>query len=299
MIARNGVNPTALGVTDVNGLGGIDFNRLATGNLRARLVNNVIVNNTGTGIESIASTGQTMSYTMLGNLIDGNTGRGIDLLTRADGRTNAQIGDGTIAGGNTISDNGLEGIYIVNTSSATQAQAGNALLANGTVNAFPLLDPFTLLDIRGNSISGNNNNGTFQAGGLALRAGSSDLFGNGQLTARVSGNTFSGNQGLDFLAQTFASTVNPAANTPLPPATLNLVFTQNLGNALDPNQNGSIYVLNNIPVDTSQMRLEAGFDTTGFLNGQPGGFGEFGVPSPWTVVPPGTISNNINNFLFP
>ena len=295
LIARNGVNPTALGVTDANGLGGIDFNPIAAVNLRTRLINNVIVNNAGTGIESIASTGQTMSYTMLGNLIDGNTGRGIDLLTRGSGRTNALIGDGTIAGGNTISDNGLEGIYIVNTSSATQAQTGNALLANGTVNTVPLLSPFTLLDIRGNSIVGNNNNGIFQAGGLALRAGSSDLFSNGQLTGRISGNTFSGNQGLDFLAQTFASTVAPAANTPLPPARLNLVFAQNTGNNLDPNQNGSFYGA----VDTSDMRVEAGFNTTGFANGQPGQSGAFSVPNPWTVVPPGTISNNINTFVFP
>lgn len=299
MIARNGLNATALGVTDANGLGGIDFNRLLASNLRTRLINNVIVNNTGAGIESIASTGQTMSYTMLGNLIDRNTGRGIDLLTRADGRTNALIGDGTVAGGNIISGNGLEGIYIVNTSSATQAQAGNALLANGTVNTLPLLSPITLLDIRGNSIVGNNNNGSFQAGGLTLRAGSSDLFGNGRLTGRVSGNSFSGNQGLDFLAQTFASTAAPADNTPLPPARLNLVFAQNFGNSLDPNQNGSIYVVNNIPINTSQMNVEAGFDTTGFNNGQPGQSGAFSVPNPWNVVPAGTISNNIDIFVFP
>jgi hypothetical protein len=167
-------------------------------------------------------------------------------------------------------------------------------LANGTVNTVPPLSPFTLLDIRGNSIVGNNNSGTFQAGGLALRAGSSDSFGNGQLTGRVSGNTFSGNQGLDFLAQTFASTVTPAA-PPLPPARLNLVFLQNTGNNMDPNQNGSFYGA----VDTSDMRVEAGFDTTGFANGQAGQPGAFSVPNPWTVVPPGTISNNINTFVFP
>ncbi|TXT35748.1 MAG: Polymorphic membrane protein [Planctomycetota bacterium] len=293
-IQQNGAAATALGVTDANGLGGIDFNPTLAGTLQTRLINNIIVSNTGNGIESIASTGQTSSFTMLGNLIDGNTGRGIDLLTRADGRTNALIGDGTLTGGNTISNNGLEGIYIVNTSSATQAQAGNALVADGTVNTVPPLDPFTLLDIRGNSIVGNNNSGTFQAGGLVLRAGSSDAFGNGQLTGRVSGNTFSGNQGLDFLAQTFASTVVPAA-APLPPARLNLVFGLNTGNTMDPNQNGSFYGV----VDTSQMNVEAGFDTTGFGNGGVGQPGAFSVPNPWTVVPAGTISNNINVFVFP
>ncbi len=297
MIARNGANPTALGVTDANGLGGIDFNRLALSNLRTRLINNIIVNNTGTGIESIASTGQTMSYTMLGNLIDGNTVRGIDLLTRENGNTNARIGDGTAAGANSVSNNGLEAIYIVNTASATQPQTGNVLLANGTINVAPGNSPITLVDIQGNSISGNNNNGTFQSGGLSLLAGSSDLFGNGRLTGRVTNNMFSGNQGLDVLAQTFVA--NPDEEAPPPVARLDLVFANNFGDALDVNQNNAVYILNDIPFDVSRMRVEQGFNTTGFLNGQPGGSGEFDVPNPWNVVPAGTISNNINNFLFP
>ena len=300
MISGNGASPTALGFTDIDGTGGIDVNLVAgLGGLSARVTNNIISANTGTGLEVVTTSQLAANLTLLGNLIDSNTSRGIDLLTRANGNTNAQIGDGTAAGANAVSNNGLEGIYIVNTASATQPQTGNVLLANGAVNVVPGISPITLVDIRGNSIAGNNNNGTFQSGGLSLLAGSSDSLGNGQFTGRVTNNMFSGNLGLDVLAQTFVATVNPPANTPQPAARLDLVFADNFGDALDVNQNNAVYILNGIPVETSVMRVEQGFNTTGFLNGQPGGAGEFGVPIPWTVVPVGTISNNINNFLFP
>jgi hypothetical protein len=291
MITNNGANPTALGVTDTDGTGGIDVNLIASlGELRARVTNNIIANNTGDGFEAVATSGQVGSFTILGNLISANTGRGVDLLTRADGRINARIGD-TAGGGNSITGNLLEGIYIVNTSSATQVQTGNALAADGTTG----VSPITVVDIRGNSVTGNNNGGTFSAGGLVLRSGSTAAFGPGGLTARVTENVFSGNLGDDVRIETFVSTVNPAANTPTPEARIFQVFANNFGDTLNVNNANSIYTINNVPLETSQLFLEAGFNTTGFLNGQPGGSGEFDTQFPppvWIVVPAGTFSNN-------
>jgi hypothetical protein len=292
-ITQNGANPTALGFTDANGTGGIDVNLIAgTDELRARVINNVIADNTGTGLEVLASaaggaSGPTVSLTVLGNLINANTQRGIDLLTRADSRINARIGD-TQGGGNSITNNLLEGIYIVNTSSATQAQTGNALAANGTIT----VSPVTVVDIRGNSVAGNNNGGTFSAGGLVLRSGSSELFGPGGLTARVTENVFSGNLGDDVRIETFASTVTPATNAPIPQARIFQVFANNFGDTLSVNNVNSFYTINNVLIETSQLFLENGFNTTGFNNGQPGGSGEFQTPQPWIVVPVGTFSNN-------
>lgn len=242
MITGNGAAPTALGFTDTDGTGGIDVNLVGgVGELRARVTNNVIADNTGSGLEVVTTTGQVGSFTILGNLINHNTQRGIDLLNRANGDLNAQIGDGTLAGGNAVTNNGLEGIYIVNTASATQSQTGNALVADGSI----LVQPNMVLDIRRNSITGNNNNGTFPGGGLVLRVGtsntggfdigagdttgsllfdgnavgsnsSSNIFGgpvgNGRVNARITDNVFSGQLGDDVRIETFVSTVNPVAS---------------------------------------------------------------------------------------
>ena len=279
MITGNGAVPTALGFTDTNGTGGVDVNLVGgVGELRARVTNNVIADNTGTGFEVVTTTGQRSSLTLLGNLINHNTGRGIDLLNRADGTTNAQIGDGTLAGGNSVTNNGLEGIYIVNTASATQSQTGNVLVADGSVFARPNM----VLDIRGNSITGNNNNGTNPGGGLVLLVGTSNsggfdfgpgsttgnfgfngnavgtnsgLNGNGRVNARITDNVFSGQLGDDVRIETFVSTVNPIASAGTwtaaqfnvtaferdPLARLNLAFHGNTGNSISVNNANAVY----------------------------------------------------------
>ncbi len=288
LIARNGATATALGFTDTSGTGGIDFNVGVPGDFQARIIGNVIESNTGDGFELVTSTGQFSALTMLGNSFSANTGRGIDILNRGDGQTALRLGDGTLGGANSILNNGLEGIYIVNTAAAAQLQqtaAGVdilstdplALLATGAL----ISDPQMILDMRGNTISGNNNNGLFAGGGLVLRVGTS---GSGFVTSRISDNTFSGNLGDDVRFETFASTVAPPAAGPIPLANLNLVFQGNVGDSLDANTN---------IIPASLLQLEAGFDTSGFL------IGTFNTP-PWTIVPAGTFSNNsFPNTLFP
>lgn len=280
MINGNGAAPTALGFTDTDGTGGIDVNLVGgVGELRARVTNNVIADNTGTGLEVVTTSGQVGSFTILGNLINRNTQRGIDLLNRANGDLNAQIGDGTLAGGNAVTNNGLEGIYIVNTASATQSQTGNALVADGSI----FVEPNMVLDIRRNSITGNNNNGTFPGGGLVLRVGTSNsggfdigagdttgtpffndgnsvgtnsgISGNGRVNARITDNVFSGQLGDDVRIETFVSTVNPVASAGTwsatvfnvtaferdPLARVNLSFFGNTGDSISVNNANAAY----------------------------------------------------------
>lgn len=163
MISQNGRNAAGVPSTEADGVAGVDLNiPSGVGELRLRMTNNTVQLNAGDGLEvlSRASFGffTATTITALGNTFDGNTGRGIDLLNSGDAYLNFRLGDNTLAGGNVVSNNGLEGIYVVNTPSLTQAQN----------NAF---DPFTLsaganaldiaanmiLDVQGNRVTGNNN----------------------------------------------------------------------------------------------------------------------------------------------
>ena len=238
IIARNGINATAT----LTG-GGIDINADNIGSRDIVLLNNTIEDNRGDGVELLARGGVIMGVTALGNTIDGNDGRGVDLLNQATGdfsaRSYVRFGDGTAAGSNIITSNGLEGFYVVNTASSNQNQTDAAsvdLLADGTLNA----DPDLVLDINRNTIRANNLQGAFEGGGLVLRVGTSnsttsywagdstgDLlgngsgigdpsgngvgsndadFGNGRVNARVVDNTFEGNLGDDVYIESFVST---------------------------------------------------------------------------------------------
>lgn len=164
MISQNGRNAAGVASTEADGIAGIDINNTGrnTGELRLLMTNNTIQNNTGDGLE-VLSTAPVFGFiattiTATGNTFDSNTGRGIDLLNSGSGYMNFRLGDGTLAGGNVVSNNGLEGIYVVNTPAETQLQNN-------------ILDPFVLssgsnpldinanmiLDVRGNRVTGNNN----------------------------------------------------------------------------------------------------------------------------------------------
>ena len=334
LITRNGGNAGAGVAADTNGTGGIDINMLGGGNvtddtmpLRARIVNNVIQENIGDGFEVVVSNAQSLvggipqsaSLTVLGNIITDNTARGIDLLSQGSGTLNMRLGDGTLVGGNTIAKNGQEGVYSVTTPSLTQSQQVGAnvpLLANGPlIGGVPVEFPTTVLDMRQNSITGNNVLGTpagnvssfYSAAGLVIRDGTG-----GTVSARITDNLFSGNNGDDVQFATYTATPNPTNAFLIPFANLNAVFQNNVGESLDPNQINAFYVFNNIPFDANNAFLDNGYNTTGFVNGQPGGSGEFNVsffpplPPPrffnpvWYVVPQGTISNSdFPNSLFP
>lgn len=226
MISLNGRNASGVASTEANGVAGIDLNiPSGVGELRLRMTNNTIQNNAGDGLEAFSRANfgffTAVTVTALGNTIDGNTGRGIDLLNAGGAYMNFKLGDNTLAGGNVVSNNGLEGIYVVNTPAVTQQQN----------NAF---DPFDLssgsnpldiaanmiLDVQGNRVTGNNNavlsvapNGALipPGAGLVLWVGSEnasrsfsgaddtgDLFGSG--FGDFSGNGVGSNNGDSMFA---------------------------------------------------------------------------------------------------
>jgi hypothetical protein len=97
---------------------------------------NAIVGNAGDGIEILNNQAQFdpftpgLQVTLTDNNIRRNAGRGIDILNRVGsaGRTDLSIS----AAGNSIIENGLEGVYLVNTASTSQNQTAPA-----TAAAFP------------------------------------------------------------------------------------------------------------------------------------------------------------------
>ncbi len=264
-----------------NGEGGIDINGVAVG-LRADLLqNNSITQNMGDGLEYNSAGTNVGTLIAFGNSIDNNGGRGVDVLSQAGAITNVRFGDGTLNGMNRISSNGLEGFYIVNTSSASQDQIVDAnvmLNADGDL----LTAPDMILDINRNFIGANNNAGTFGGAGLVIRVGTSGasalftgadasglsptfnavgtnaagiLDGNGRINARVTNNEFEGNLGEDVFIESFVSTINPPATAGTwnptvftvtsydgdPLARLNLKFTGNTGNSINVTRPGAFY----------------------------------------------------------
>ncbi len=196
------------------------------------VVNNDIVNNNGDGVQYGIATGFngfSSDIAIVDNNISNNAGRGIDLINRGSNFTDATIT------GNIVNSNGLEGVYIVNTSSTTQnqfASSTTALDANGSVFASPVLR----LLFSDNQVRANGLNSPATTTGLYLRVGTSDGGGgtgddggfasNGGFTvnpfgafptrggviASVFGNEFGGNFGDDIKFSSFVSTVDPAAS---------------------------------------------------------------------------------------
>jgi hypothetical protein len=165
-----------------NGEEGIDIEAVGIGLRTALIQNNSITNNIGTGIELLSGVGDLMTVVALGNTIGGNMGRGVDILNRNGATSNIRFGDGTAAGANTITSNGFEGFYVINTASFVQDQLSPSLA--GGISSDTALDttgsiftsPDMVLDLNRNIVSANNNanpNSLFQGGGFVLRVGTS------------------------------------------------------------------------------------------------------------------------------
>ncbi len=198
----NGITVTRSGSLEINNniisnnVTGVDIELMATGvsvgdsmanniaMLNVEMIGNSIKFNSGDGLELLSSGSITSSalpadnlassvltLNALGNTISENALRGIDILNRGDGQSIIHIGDGTAGGRNFIVSNALQGIYAVNTASTTQNQtdpATTALAADGALASTPNLE----LRVNNNTIDSNNTSGTFSGGGLVLRVGS-------------------------------------------------------------------------------------------------------------------------------
>jgi len=264
-IANNdgwGIQINSLGTSSItnnninnNALGGVDIN-LASGVLALAMNNNTITDNRGDGVEVNATGTSELHLSMLGNTITFNDGRGIDILNQVDAVSNIQIGNGTAAGSNSISSNLLEGVYLVNTASATQNQTDSsttALAADGSL----FTSPDVIFNMDTNTILGNGSSSGFTGTGLVIRVGTSNsnsptfgtatgLNGNGRVNARVVNNEFLGNNGTDVFIHSFTSTVNPPISTATvfefdPLARLNLLFRGNTGESMALTNAGASY----------------------------------------------------------
>ncbi len=182
---------------------------------------NLIRQNNGDGVEIRHNSAGTFTLNFNQNTVDRNTGRGYDILNQG----NSAVSSISI-NNETIASNGLEGVYVVNTASATQMQnvpASDTLMQDGALGADPFLDLF----ITGNTTieqNGMTGVGLVESGGLVVRVGSTDGGYNNanggnnggfadtrsgiQLT--VTDVDFDGNFGDDVFFHGFRSTGDPA-----------------------------------------------------------------------------------------
>ncbi len=263
---------------------GVDIN---SSGITAFLRRNIITENTLDGLEVLAANtithiedaqaiGRThfitTSVTAIGNFIDNNGGRGVDLLTADRANSDFIFGDDTQAGANHIVSNALEGFYVVTTASRAQDQDASSTAALDATGDTFFSHADMVLQVATNFIQDNGVNSPFTASGLILRIGtmagsrsttdqtpgnfasvgaegSSDS-ANGRSNVSITNTEFEGNFGEDVYIEPFVSTVDPAitggnwdiAATPQynptgyqrdPLARLNLVFEGNSGNGLN------------------------------------------------------------------
>ncbi len=194
-----------------------------------------------------------------------NTGRGIDILNHGSNFLQAQITN------NTVGENLLEGVYIVNTASLTQNQFNDStapLLFNGSVTASgPILE----VQFSDNSVVGNGFGSNLSGTGLVVRVGTSDggfgvtfdggfasnggaiaIGGNpfgqssflGGVTMTVDNNSFGGNAGNDVLFHSFVSTGTPGTGVDWNTDPAAAAFNTN-GYQSDPLSRFDLYFRNN------------------------------------------------------
>ena len=260
-INPNGPQTTAIKSSEISENFGIGIDVSAGPRVVVTIRDNQIRNNidsnlsdtvvTGDGIE-LTTPGLTsgpLHATITGNFIEGNDGRGIDLLNT--GTMQVKIGDPTLpldTGRNDIVGNRLEGLYLVNTADTNQSQSvpsTDALLQGGPIDAAGNV----MFHVDTNTIEDNGLGSSLAGTGLIMRAGTvfggSDDFtsrdasgdltrvggegasnatgvgsndgslgkGNGRINARIANNTFEGNFGNDFFVEAFRSTVDPPATS--------------------------------------------------------------------------------------
>lgn len=169
-----------------NGGTGFDLNAVGIGSRTALVRQNVISENTLDGFEINSSTSTSATVIAFGNAIDNNLGRGVDLLVQDTAVANVRFGDGSFENMNRITNNDLEGFYVVSTASpAPDPVLGTAGQTQDVSSSVPLLQigavtttstPDLILDINRNEIAGNNSanpTSTYPGGGLGLRIGTS------------------------------------------------------------------------------------------------------------------------------
>ena len=220
---------------------GIDINaETGATNVFSTIRDNQVTGNLNDGIEISGS----INTTLLGNDVQSNAGRGLDILNYNSSDSNYLIGDGLETGRNTFVGNGHEGVFYVNSAESQNqnliSSDPDTMRADGSIAT----SPNAILQIDTNTISDNGQTTTFSASGLVMRIGSADggtgffdsndpgdevgvgapygdsnsalgLFGtiSARTNARVVSNAFEGNFGDDVQIIPFVSTVDPGHTT--------------------------------------------------------------------------------------
>lgn len=197
---------------------GIDFHG-ASFNV-VGIFNNAITDNNGDGIQYEADGVFGSAANIDGNNISFNTGRGLNLLVQPSGSGSSDVD--MLFNNNIVSNNELEGVYIVFTASRNQtisASSTTALLADGNFTDSPTLR----FDADNNTITANGTNSAFSSTGFVVRVGttqaSTSIVDNGGFASNGAGtftrsgvimsltnSTLGGNFGDDVYFESFTST---------------------------------------------------------------------------------------------
>ncbi|WP_417382109.1 choice-of-anchor Q domain-containing protein [Gimesia sp.] len=264
-IANNAILSNATGGVELLGEGlnsSIDNNLISKNNGKgidinsngqtSFIRNNVISLNTADGLEILAANfiahneysfnssviigGDNLtSVTAIGNFIDNNGGRGVDIQTEEQANSDLIFGDGTELGANRIVSSALEGFYVVTTASRGQDQDADSTDALDATGAVETSHADMLLQLNTNLIQDNGDGSGFSSTGLVMRIGTmfgertqwydqspgfaagtgdeSHFGGNGRSNVSVTNNVFQGNYGEDVYIESFASTVDPNSTT--------------------------------------------------------------------------------------
>lgn len=256
-----------------NAVAGIDLD-IRPVNTTNILYNDITLNG-GDGIE-FTNSGASGTYNLnvIGNTIDFNSGRGIDILARP-----GSLGVSTyniVLNDNVVNSNREEGVYVVYTASNNQTQdvsASAALLDDGNVLHRVFLD----ISSDNNQILANGVDSTFSSTGMVVRVGTTQAvngslnnyddggfasngagsFINSGVIMSVTNSTLSGNFGSDIYFESFTSTADPAdtagtwnaTNDPTvittfqsdPLARLDLLWDNNTILASDTTNSGAFY----------------------------------------------------------
>lgn len=310
-ISQNGTNGIVVNATsnvvsintnliDSNGGDGIDLFGRNGARLIAAVDNNEVRFNQGDGMKINSSgqvnSGQTFSVTVgtnnpNGNDISDNVGHGITILNQNDGNASINIAN------NAINRNGLEGVYVVNTASATQTQnstinlnadgdvfdnsqmkfvfTNNAVLDNGHLalgaNFSDTTGLYVLVGTNGSSQPGvvSDPGGFASTASTVTSVSSASLTGRGGILAIVSDNVFGGNAGHDVAFQSFTSTQPSATGgagnwtdqNENPPNPVNDIFDPT-GYVSDPLARLDLQFVRNSGEDANVTRSGASYQTT-------------------------------------
>lgn len=279
-----------------NGTNGVQMLARGGANLAASIDNSSIRFNGNDGIQLNSSgqvgTGNIASVTIgtnnpNGNDISDNLGHGINILNQNNGNASYDIQN------NAILRNGLEGVYAVNSASATQTQNStvnvvadgnvfdnaqmrfvvnnNAIIDNGHLATGANFSDTTGLFLRVGT--NGSSQSTVDPGGFASTASAvtsvsgASLTGRGGVLALVTNNIFGGNAGHDVAFESFVSTVPPTLTTGTwtdqndnPPNPANDVF-QVTSYQTDPLARLDMRFTGNVGEDANVARSGAFFNT--------------------------------------